>query len=213
MNGTYYRRLRRVASVMQSPPAILILKRGTHHTIPLVAFSWERRRLACSGSGQDGRAPRGLSDGHDLRRRLFPHQIAKMRTAAQRGIMVDTLSGLCSTQAHTPGGKLQRLSRCPCAPALRARAGGSRSPPPDSGHTCNGGSGGTGRWGRDCAAPWRHRHIRPREWSWAPGAMPHCPRGGAVGALVLDAPHAGRASARCRSGEPGGDGRGGGLPA
>ena len=30
-------------------------------------FSWERRRLACSGSGQDGRAPRGFGNGHDPR--------------------------------------------------------------------------------------------------------------------------------------------------
>ena len=61
---------------------MLILKRGTRPTTPLAAFSWERRRLACSGSGQDGRAPRGLGDGHDLRRRLFSHQMAKMSIAA-----------------------------------------------------------------------------------------------------------------------------------
>ena len=54
------------------------------HTAPLAAFAWERRRLACSGSGQDGRAPRALGNGHDPRLRLFASQMAKMRIAELR---------------------------------------------------------------------------------------------------------------------------------
>lgn len=52
-------------------------------TALLAAFSWERRRLSCSGSGQDGRAPRGASIAHDLRFRLYAHQMAKMRIAGR----------------------------------------------------------------------------------------------------------------------------------
>jgi hypothetical protein len=62
--------------------AILILKRNTSHIAPRSRFSWERRRLACSGSGQDGRAPRKLGNGHEPRLRLFASQIAKIRIAA-----------------------------------------------------------------------------------------------------------------------------------
>ena len=46
-------------------------------------FSWERRRLACSGSGQDGRAPRGFGNGDDPHLRLLASQRAKMRIAEQ----------------------------------------------------------------------------------------------------------------------------------
>ena len=63
------------------PTAILILKRNTPGIAPRGRFSWERRRLACSESGQDGRAPRELGNGHDPRLRLFASQIAKMRIA------------------------------------------------------------------------------------------------------------------------------------
>jgi hypothetical protein len=41
----------------------------------LLRSSWERRRLACSGSGQDGSAPQVLSDAHTLERlsvRIYP---------------------------------------------------------------------------------------------------------------------------------------------
>ena len=60
-------------------------------------FSWERRRLACSRSGQDGRAPRGFGNGHDPQLRLFASQIAKMRIAGteQGGLDIDT-DEMCS---------------------------------------------------------------------------------------------------------------------
>ena len=52
---------------------MLILKRHTPHRTPCRRFSWERRRLACSGSGQDGRASRRLGDGSTPRLRRLPH--------------------------------------------------------------------------------------------------------------------------------------------
>ena len=83
-------------------------------------FSWERRRLACSGSGQDGRAPRGLGNGHAPRLRLFASQRAKMSIAVTRR------RGMGHAPHLTPrAAALQRLRLSCVAPASGPAGSGS----------------------------------------------------------------------------------------
>ena len=79
-------------------------------------FAWERRRLACSGSGQDGRAPRGLGNGHDVWLWLVASPRAKMRIAGTREVAVHRRLVFPSLREAKRRGHLRalktRLLRC-----------------------------------------------------------------------------------------------------